>query len=288
MRFEQRPPVMTVKDGDEVDFAVPDSDGLDARMRVLSRSRYHDPAVQPANPVFGPISVEGARPGDALRVEILEVAPDRKIARTWIAPGHGFVRPDRLGAGCPDPRMLHWKIEGSMARLSKPLGDREVCVPVSPFVGCIGTAPRQGARSSLDPGAHGGNLDLPTLGPGTTLWLPVWHDGGLLFAGDLHAAQGAGEMMGGGLEVSGHVRLRLGREPGGGIVSPRFRSDGEIGTIGTERTFPAATRKAVAAMVTWIGGDPFDAFARVTQSCRLLLGGLTNRYAVVACSIKDS
>ena len=283
-------PVVTIASGDEIEFTVPDSDGLGPDLVPRPRDQFDLPDGDrfPGNPVYGPISVEGAAPGDLLQADILGVWPDRAVARTLIAPSHGFI-PDELlclpGERLPE-RMVHWRLDGGYAVLDNSFGNCEKRLRLRPFIGTIGAAPPEGSVSTMDAGDHGGNLDLPDLGPGTSLLLPVRVPGGLLAAGDLHAAQGAGEMVGGGLEVSGKVRLRIRLLKNQTAPGPRYLHPQGRGAIATGATADAAIRQSFARMVLWmeeLGLNRYDAYLLLSQSAEIRLGGLGQRLATAAC-----
>ncbi len=148
------------------------------------------------NPVTGPLYVEGAEAGDVLRVEITDIA--------LAAEGAMCVR---RGVGCYD-------IEGIHCRRF-PLEDGCICfdqgirIPARPMIGVIGAAPAGAPVSSESPGEHGGNLDIPLLGVGAVVYLPVSAEGALLSLGDLHARQGDGETAVCALECEGEATLKV-------------------------------------------------------------------------------
>ena len=148
------------------------------------------------NPATGPLYVEGAKPGDVLRVEIRKIDMD--------STGVMCVR---SGAGVYD-------VEGSHCRrfsIEKDhvIFDSGIQIPVKPLVGVMGTAPPKETVSTQSPGDHGGNLDIKDLGEGALLYLPVSVPGALLSMGDIHAVQGDGETAICALEVSGAVTVKV-------------------------------------------------------------------------------
>jgi len=135
----------------------------------------------------GPISVRGAEPGDALRIEILDIA----LADDW---GFNLIKSDK-GALPQDfsyDRMIHLAIDQTSGAIRTPWGME---IPARPFFGIMGAAPAAAAGrvTSIIPGAFGGNIDNKELVVGSTLYLPVAAGGALLSVGDGHAAQGDGE-----------------------------------------------------------------------------------------------
>ena len=148
------------------------------------------------NPVTGPLYIEGAEPGDVLRVEIRNI----KMA----SEGSMVVR---FGAGIYEIKGQHcrrFSIESGHV-----LFDQDIRIPVRPMVGVMGTAPEKEVIYSQSPGEHGGNLDIKDLGVGAMLYLPVNVSGALLSMGDIHAVQGDGETVICALEVSGEITVKV-------------------------------------------------------------------------------
>jgi acetamidase/formamidase len=151
------------------------------------------------DPIAGPILVEGARPGDVLQVDIIDLTTG---AFGWSAnyPGSGLLPED-----FPDPWLYVWDVSGPRAPYLK-----GISVPVEPMVGIVGCTPAApGPHSSIPPLRTGGNLDVKHIGVGTTVYLPVEVEGALLGLGDAHAAQGDGEVGGSGIEVPMTIRARV-------------------------------------------------------------------------------
>lgn len=165
-----------------------------------------------ANPVTGPIFVEGAQSGDCVAVtfEEITVAPTTGTGWTTLIPGWGGLTHDR-GYTILDPlppRSVICQVEEQEVQLT--LDGKTTRIPVAPFLGTIGVAPKMERRMSLSQSAeYLGDADIPAVGVGAKLILPVHVDGALLSMGDAHAAQGDGEITGIGVEVEADVRLRV-------------------------------------------------------------------------------
>lgn len=150
------------------------------------------------NRATGPVAVEGVQAGDWILIEIERVSVGRWGVMA-LSPGLGI---------------LGDKIEQASSRIV-PVDDGRawitdtLAVEIAPMVGVLGVAPRVGEINTELPGVHGGNLDTRTLRPGSGLLLQAQHDGGLVSAGDLHAAQGDGELGGTGIEISGEIQLSI-------------------------------------------------------------------------------
>ena len=145
------------------------------------------------NPVTGPIFVDGAKPGDALKVTIDEFRPS---GFGWTAniPGFGL-----LADQFTDPALHLWSYDESAAMPA--MFSPAAKVPLKPFAGTIGLAPAEpGLHSVVPPRRVGGNMDIRDLAAGTVLYLPVEVEGALFSVGDTHAVQGDGEVCGTAIE----------------------------------------------------------------------------------------
>ncbi|EIM77910.1 hypothetical protein A33O_00985 [Nitratireductor aquibiodomus RA22] len=173
------------------------------------------------NPVNGPIYVEGAKPGDALKVEILSFKPS---GFGWTAniPGFGL-----LADQFKDPALTLWNYDATS--LEPAAFGRHGRVPLKPFAGTIGLAPAEaGLHSVVPPRRMGGNLDIRDLAAGTTLYLPVEVEGALFSIGDTHAAQGDGEVCGTAIESQMNVAVKLDVVKDANLAMPRFTTPGPV------------------------------------------------------------
>ncbi len=209
------------------------------------------------NPVSGPIFVEGAEPGDALKVTIDSFTPQAREGRGWgwtaNIPGFGL-----LADQFPDPALHVWSYDPGT--LDPALFGKEGRVPLKPFAGTIGNALAEaGAHSIVPPRRVGGNLDIRDLAAGTTLYLPVEVAGALFSVGDTHAAQGDGEVCGTAIESPMDVVLTLDLVKQARLKTPRFTTPGPVtrhldakgyeATTGIGPDLMTAARDAVAGMI---------------------------------------
>ncbi|MCW2943867.1 MAG: acetamidase [Actinoallomurus sp.] len=204
------------------------------------------------NPVTGPFRIEGARPGDALVIDILDVSVG---SWGWTAciPGFGLLADD-----FPDAHLRISAIADGRAELLPGLS-----VPVVPMIGTIGVAPPEaGQHSMVPPRRWGGNLDIRHIGPGARLVLPVGVDGALLSLGDAHAAMGDGEVSGTGVETDATVRLRVDVRPGAAPKTPIVE------------THPRTQRTGAALATTGVGPD---LMAAAVDATRALIEEVTTR-----------
>lgn len=192
------PPRLHILPGDEVAFECVDASGGQVKpgttvdeFLAIDRSRIHA--------LTGPVSIDGAEPGDVLQVDVLAT---RHAGWGWssIISGLGFLK-DRFR----DPFLFHWELDGESTSSLAP-----AIVPVRPFLGVMGVArPDDGAFRTRPPGPFGGNLDVRELCAGSRLYLPVFNHGALFSCGDGHAAQGDGEVCINGIECPLDVTLRF-------------------------------------------------------------------------------
>lgn len=155
--------------------------------------------LERVNSATGPIAVRGAEPGDSLVVELLEVRPER-VGCAMVIPGFGQLH---RHVGGPVTRLF--EVDGDTVRMNE-----RISFPLRPMVGVIGVATDGEECINFLAGQHGGNLDNHLHGPGATIYMPVRRAGGMLGIGDMHAAMGDGEICGTGVEIAGHVVIRLG------------------------------------------------------------------------------
>jgi len=206
-------PVATVDSGAEVVI-----DTVSGGPQVLPPKGFHvppellalhaaGPPAMPGHILTGPVAVRGAQPGDVLQVDILDV----QLRQDW---GYTFIRP--LSGALPlefDQMLicnipLDAKANGQAGEATLPWGRK---LPLAPFFGVMGVAPPPGwgRISTIEPRAHGGNLDNKELVAGSTLYLPVHAEGALFSCGDGHGAQGDGEVCVTAIETALQGRFRL-------------------------------------------------------------------------------
>ena len=224
---------------------------------------------------------------------ILDVQIPPGVGRTGLGPGHGLL-PAHLvePKGNVPQHMYQWDIDPVTCRASlrNPLGDGPIEVPLKPFVGCIGVCPDQGQGvSTLYAGTHGGNMDLRSLAAGATIYLPVFAPGALLMLGDIHAAQGHGEAIGGAIETPGQVALEVKLVKNRPIPAPRIRTSTEIGTVASDGDLRAAIQMAFSRRVHWLSAElqmnRFDAYNLISQTVRIEIGNLVVAPFTVAAFI---
>ncbi|HEV7435729.1 MAG TPA: acetamidase/formamidase family protein [Pseudorhizobium sp.] len=245
------------------------------------------------NPVSGPIYVDGAKPGDVLKVTIESFTPQLRDGAGfgWTAniPGFGL-----LADQFTEPALNVWKFDAST--MEPALFGKNGRVPLKPFAGTIGNAlAEKGHHTVVPPRRVGGNLDIRDLAAGTTLYLPVEVDGALFSVGDTHAAQGDGEVCGTAIESPFDVVLTLDLIKDQPLKTPRFTTPGPVTrhldakgyevTTGIGPDLWAAAKDAVAYMVDLLATtqkmDPVDAYMLVSTCGDLRISEIVDMPNVV-------
>jgi len=264
-------PALTVAPGSTVAFETVDASGA----QLSPESTVADVVsldFGKVNPVTGPVFVDGAEPGDALKVTVESFAPS---GWGWTAniPGFGL-----LADQFPDPALHLWQYDpATMAPAMYGPGGK---VPLKPFTGTIGVAPAApGLHSIVPPRRVGGNMDVRDIGAGTELYLPVEVAGALFSVGDIHAAQGDGEVCGTAIESPMTVVLTFDLIKDAGLRTPRFTTAGPV-----TRHFDAKGYEAT----TGIGPDLFQAARDALSAMIDLLSarhGMAPVEAYMLCSV---
>lgn len=221
------------------------------------------------NPATGPIYVEGAEPGDLLKVEILSIELDDQ-AVIAVVPGAGSL-PHRI----TESAIKVMPVRDGLLHF-----DDQVKLPVRPMIGVIGTAPADGAIPTGTPDAHGGNMDCREIGPGATLYLPVNVPGALLALGDMHAAMGDGEVCVAGAEIAGTASLRVTVLKGQELPTPFLVGPENAMTIYSAKDLTDAVKGATERMADFIAARTGRPFGEV-----LMLLSLTGNARI--CQIVD-
>jgi amidase len=245
------PPALHINPGDTVRTTTVDAGGRDAKNTQRSNG---------GNPQTGPFYVEGAYPGDTLVVKLNRIRLNRDSAMS----GDRII-PDALGSGYlhdakyDEKFNSEWKLdrEAGFGMLAKPSEHlKNFKVKLQPMLGCVAVAPpdKQTFRSGWL-GSWGGNMDYNGLREGTTLYLPVYQDGAILFVGDGHAAQGDGELTGDALETSMDVEFTVTVISGHSTGAPRAENDEFIMAMGIANSLPEALRQATTQLARWLERD---------------------------------
>jgi acetamidase/formamidase len=227
-------------------------DSSDGYFRRGMTSADVKPRAVKGHPLTGPIAIRGARPGDTLQIDIVElVAGD--LGHTAFNPGGGLL-PDDF----PEPYLKMWDLDGVSAELRP-----GIRIPLEPFLGVMGVALAEpGEHSTVPPRKTGGNMDIRQLTAGTTLYLPVEVEGALFSAGDGHAAQGDGEVCITAIETTMTATLRFSLRHDRTLTGPEFHTTRPLSpntnggqhyvTTGIAPDLMDASKEAVRAMIRYL------------------------------------
>jgi amidase len=260
-------PALRVQSGDVVIGETRDAFGLDAARNPLpegKKAAVPGTTLRESNPVVGPIYVEGAEEGDLLAVHVRAIRVTRDVAISKQNTNFGSLTGEGPGRillyNEPIPTIWYeWQLdlERNEATLALPESRRHsVTIPMDPFIGSIGVAPRFGrVEMTLTPGEYGGNMDYMEVCAGATLYLPVWVEGAYLSLGDVHAAQGDGEVNGTALEVPAEVTLELEVLKSRPVDWPRLETETHIMAMGSTRPLMDCVRLAQMELLNWLVGE---------------------------------
>jgi amidase len=276
------PVLLRVRPGDRVITKTVDSAGFD--FQGVRRTKTH------GNPLTGPFFIEGAEPGDALLVRIERIRLNRASGYSGYQVSAGALPPE-LAADKPRPDAVYagydylrpWEIDlaRQTVRLREPRSGRLALeFPAAPMLGCIGVAPEGDYAPRSGPAGYwGGNLDYRQIREGATVWLPVFHPGGLLFLGDGHALQGDGEAVGSGVETSLDVEFSVELKKGYRLITPRVETAEWIVSVGAQEKgeFRETLELATRDLLRWLVAD-----YRIEPWAAHVLLGMQARYEVAS------
>ena len=259
------PPRVSIDPGETM--VVETEDAFSGQIRT-ENDRRDRTTVPYSNPQTGPILVNGAEPGDTLAVRIDDIQPLRGQAATRV--GSAGPLGEWLGMDVPHGTRI-CPVENGKVWWSK-----ELWIPYAPMIGTIGTAPEMGVPTTVPAGPHGGNIDVREVTCGATVFLPVYVPGALLHLGDVHAAQGHGELCGTALEMAAVVTITVDVVRGKGIERPRLRTAKELMAIETGLPMEQSVRRACADLILWMeeefGVDRWDGYNLFTQVGEISVG----------------
>jgi acetamidase/formamidase len=229
-------------------------------------------------------------------VHIEKIELNRDTAWSSHSPNFGSLTGEqfsrRLLLNEPMPSLLfNWKLDlqRNVGILELEKSQRKhIELPLHPFIGSIGVAPRYGrVETALTPGEYGGNLDCVETRQGTVLYLPVWARGAYLAFGDIHAAQGDGEVCGSALETTARVTLRVEVRKQWSIEWARLEDDNYLMTTGSLHSLIDAVRVAQVEMLNWLmrdyGFEKFEGWQILSQAGTMRIGNIVDpNFTVVA------
>ncbi|MFT5535192.1 MAG: amidase [Burkholderiaceae bacterium] len=280
-------PVLHIQPGDRV--IVETRDAFDGKIQTEQDMPSQKLKMPFLNPQSGPIMVEGAEKGDVIAVYIESMLPRG---------------PNPRGTCCLIPYFGALTGTESTAMLNEPLPEitrkidvdeqgvywsKRITLPYCPHIGTLSLSPEIDSINSLTPDSHGGNMDIPDMGPGSITYLPVRSPGGRLFIGDAHACQGDGEVCGTAVEFASRTTIHVELIKNWQISWPRLETETMMMTIGSARPLEDATRIAYHELVLWLEKeykfDRWDAYMMLSQCGKVRLGNFVDPKYTVATGI---
>lgn len=275
-------------------FGVKRSDVLDDAVEICASKTEHNMVTDGPHIIMGPVAIEGAQPGDVLKIDVISLIP--RVPYGIVGNRHGkgalpgeFPQNDgpRPGASKEHPELYGnvftfvpiKNVDGKMYGEIQTASAKSVHFPIQPFMGTMGVAPdTTDSVNSIPPSSYGGNLDLKDLVPNTSLYLPIELSGGMFFIGDPHFNQGDGEVALTALEASLRTKLRLTllkagdpAIPGKGPFKEPFAETPDYWIpIGLDPDLNLAMKKTVRASIKFLvdkmGMDPASAMAYLSAA----------------------
>jgi acetamidase/formamidase len=241
-------------------------------LAIPARRPGFDQSPPLANPMAGPIWLDGAARGDTLVVTIEEISV---ADYSWIAIG---PRRGPLGESTRWPELSRDYTTKVFPHTPGPSGgtrdgtlhfNERISWPITPFVGTLGVAPEREVTTSLDgQGEWGGNLDIRDVAPGNRVLLPIFHEGARFYLGDVHASQGDTEFTGTAAETMATVRLRLELIKGKRAPWLRIEKPQSLVAVFAYRPLEVAVETATFHLMDWLitdyGFTPTDAYCLVS------------------------
>ena len=254
--------VYTAENGESLTIETIDS----LSGEIQEDSDVIDEIPEEINAATGPIAIEGAEPGDVLRVEIEEVRVNEDRGRVITVPNFGMLHEDD-------------DIEEPSSRIT-PVQDNSIVfgnleVPIEPVIGTIGVAPEKESYTTIVPHDHGGNLDTTDITTGSTIYFPVFQSGGMLAMGDSKAAMADGEMCGTGSEIGTDIDITVEviKNPDIELERPLVETASEWKVLASAETLEEACKLANRDLQTLLSKEHgFDATEAYLFSS--LVGGL--------------
>lgn len=231
-------PIEYCNSGDQIIFKNKDCFGNQIKSKNMTLDALDWDNI---NPATGPLYVNGALPGDILKVKIKDIKLDKKGVMTAI-PDMGLLSEFLTG---PETKIIEIKDE-------KAIFNDKVKLPIDPMIGVIGVAPAVKEVPCGTPGMHGGNMDNKVIRKGVNIYFPVNVEGALLAMGDMHALQGDGEVVICGVEISGEVLVQVEVIKDKKINSPIVENSKAFYTVASSENLDKAVKKASDEMYRFL------------------------------------
>ncbi len=228
---KDNPPALEVDPGEIIEFSTKDcfSNQIQSCEELFESADWAT-----INPATGPVFVKGTEPSDTLVVDILDI--------TLADQGVMVAVPEMgaLGDKIEESETKIIPLENGYARFNE-----KISLPVKPMIGVIGTAPFGEEIPNGTPGDHGGNMDTKHIVKGTRLYLPVFHPGGLLAIGDMHAVMGDGEVIICGVEAPGKALVKVDVIKGKTLNTPVLDTPDHFYVIASEKDLNSSASKTL-------------------------------------------
>lgn len=240
-------PVLTVPSGAIIEAFT--EEATDGQLNLNSTTEdVANVSFEPIHPITGPVFVEGAQPGDVIAVTLHKIEAG-EWGWTGIFPGFGYLADE-----FSDPYLKTFAIDKNSETID--FNDK-IKLPLKPFPGVMGVAPATDSLlSTIPPRANGGNMDDPYLVEGTTVYFPVFVEGGLFSIGDTHATQGLGEVSGTAIEapmrIIYEIKVIKGKKY---LAEPQYETDDYYAVTGFAPSIDGATKKAIGYMVDYLEAE---------------------------------
>lgn len=235
-------PVLTINSGEVIEMST--EDASDQQLTINSdTSDLMNLSFDPIHPLTGPVYVNDAVPGDILAVTLHKIEIG-DWGWTAILPGFGFLADEFT-----EPYLRTFELAGkNTIRFADGIN-----IPLRPFAGVLGVAPdTDSLLSTIPPRANGGNMDDPNMVEGTTVYLPVFVEGGLFSIGDAHAAQGLGEVCGTAIEAPMKFLVEIELIKGSSITEPQYENEEVYAVTAFATTIDEAAKKATRYMIEYL------------------------------------
>ncbi|MEO8921696.1 MAG: acetamidase/formamidase family protein [Caldimonas sp.] len=281
-------PVLTIQPGDRV--VVQTRDAFDGKVLSPSDLPSRVLTMPFVNPQNGPIVIQGAEKGDVIAVHIESMLPrgDNPRGTCAMIPQFGAL------SGTSFTALLAESLPEIVRKIDV---DEEgvywsprVTLPYRPHIGTLSCSPEIDSINTLTPDSHGGNMDLPDMGPGSITYLPVRTSGGRLFIGDAHACQGDGEVCGTAVEYASTTTIHVDLIRSWALDWPRLENESVVMAIGSARPLEDAARIAYRELVLWMeaefGYDRWDAYMLLSQCGKVRLGNFVDPKYTVGAAIE--
>lgn len=272
----QDEPLLNVRPGESFEIETYDASTgyfkTPADKAIPGKRPGFDRTPAQANPIGGPVFLEGAERGDTLVITVEDILVDDY---SWVAigPKRGplgeSTRWPELSADFTTKIFQHTRGPSGTHRDGTLHFNERISWPITPFIGTLGVAPDREVTTSIDgQGEWGGNLDIRDVAPGNRIFLPVHHRGALFYLGDVHASQGDTEFTGTAAETKATVRVHLEVIKAKRIPWMRIEKPESIISLFAAKPLEVAVETATFNLMDWLiaehGFTPTDAYCLVS------------------------